>query len=191
MRAGEPSGGRRRRRRPGWHAGSSPVMMPWITVTGSRPSASGHLAHRGCPARSREETGLAFPHAAHGSARCSQGAQYQSWPRRWKVRSCLPHRAQHGGETDRAPASAQRQEQVADGPGRRGPAVGQHRGTVSQGRGQAARLGAAARDGGDHRADLLRRQPGLDRRDQVRDQPDRVADRPLAASGAGHGRPAP
>ena len=97
-----------------------------------------------------------FPHAAHGSARCSQAEQYQSWPRRWKVRSCLPHRAQHGGETDLRPGLAQRDEQVADGPRRRGPAVGQHSGTFRQGRGQTARLGAAARDGGGHRADLLR-----------------------------------
>jgi hypothetical protein len=165
-------------------------MMPKITVTGSRPSASGHLAHRGCPARSREETGPAFPHPAHGSARCPQAAQYQSWPRRWKVRSGLPHRAQRGGETDRA-GLAQRDEQVADGPRRRGPAVGQHRGTAGQGRGQTARLGPAARHRGDHRADLLRRQPGLGRRDQLGDQPDRVTDRPLAASRAGHGRGAP
>lgn len=45
-----------------------------------------------------------FPHAAHGSPPRSQTEQYQSWPRRWKVRSCLPHCAQHGGETACAPA---------------------------------------------------------------------------------------
>src|SRR6202044_2957437 len=72
--------------------------------TGSRPSVSGHLTHRGCPALSREETCLGFPHAAHGSACCPHTEQYQSWPLRWKVRSCLPHRAQHGGETASAPA---------------------------------------------------------------------------------------
>ena len=104
MRAGEPSGGRRRRRSSRLAAGSSPVMMPWITVTGSRPSASGHLAHRGCPARSREETGRPSRTRRTARPRCPQGAQYQSWPRRRKVRSGLPHRAQHGGETDRAPA---------------------------------------------------------------------------------------
>jgi hypothetical protein len=54
------------------------VMMPWMTVTGSRPSSSGHFAHRGRPARSREETGRSFPQAAHGSPRRVQGVQYQS-----------------------------------------------------------------------------------------------------------------
>jgi len=85
-------------------SGSSSAMMPWITVTGSRLSVSGHLAHRGCPARSREEIRLMFPHAAHGSACGPHTEQYQSRPWRWKVRSCLPHRAQHGGETACAPA---------------------------------------------------------------------------------------
>ena len=81
-------------------------MMACITATGSRPSAAGHLAHRGRPARSREETGRVFPHAAHGSVCFSpQAGQYQSWPRRWKDRSCLPHCAQHGGEITAAPAA--------------------------------------------------------------------------------------
>jgi hypothetical protein len=58
--------------------GSRAVTMPWMTVTGSRPSSSGHFAHRGRPARSREATGRSFLHAAHGSSRRMQGVQYQS-----------------------------------------------------------------------------------------------------------------
>jgi hypothetical protein len=67
---------------------------------GLRPSSSGHLPHRGHPARSREATRRVFPQAAHGSGWWRpQFQQYQSWPRRWSVRICLPHSAQHGGET--------------------------------------------------------------------------------------------
>jgi transposase len=47
----------------------------WITVIGSRPSRSGQLAQRGCPERSREETGLVLPQPAHGSVRRSQTVQ--------------------------------------------------------------------------------------------------------------------
>lgn len=73
-------------------------------MIGSRPSSSGHFAHRGRPARSREEIGLLFPHAAHRPGRGPHSEQYQSWPRRWKLRSCLPHVAQHGSATTSAPA---------------------------------------------------------------------------------------
>ena len=73
-------------------------------MTGSRLSRSGHLAQRGRPARSREEIGLVSPQPAHGSVRRSQTVQYQCRPRRCRVRSCLPHSAQHGGQIAVAPA---------------------------------------------------------------------------------------
>jgi hypothetical protein len=67
-------------------------------------SRSGHLAQRGRPARSREEIGPVFPQPAHGSVGRSQTVQYQCRPRRCRVRSCLPHSAQHGGQIAVAPA---------------------------------------------------------------------------------------
>ena len=88
-------------------SGPAPVSRArtrcWTTAMGSR-SASGHLAHRGRPARSREAIRRTFPQAAQGSGCGPQTEQYQSWPRRWRVRNGLPHPAQHGGETVRAPA---------------------------------------------------------------------------------------
>ena len=86
---------------------------------------------------------------------------------------------------------AQRHEQVADGPGRRGAAVGQHCGTSCQSRGKTARLGAPARDSGDYRTDLLSGELVLNCRNHVHDQPDRVGYGPLRPPGADHGRPAP
>jgi hypothetical protein len=82
------------------------VMSPWMTATGSRPSSSGHFAHRGRPARSREATVRFSPQAAHGSS-CvrAQGEQYQSCPARWKPLTFLPHCAQAGSEVSREPAS--------------------------------------------------------------------------------------
>ena len=76
-----------------------------MTASGSRPSVSWHFTQRGLPTRSRVETRRVFPQAAQGSGCGPQTEQYQSWPRRWRVRSCLPHWAQHGGETVEAPAS--------------------------------------------------------------------------------------
>ena len=80
-----------------------------------------------------------LPQEEHGSGgRCPQDPQYQSCPERWKDRRCLPHRAQHGGEIAVAPRGAQRDQQLADDPRCRGPAICQHRGTAGQGEGEAA-----------------------------------------------------
>src|SRR5260370_9601491 len=75
-----------------------------MTATGSRPSLSGHSAHRGRPARSRLQTRRGRPHAAHGSRTSPHTPQYQSSPRRCRVRSALPHSAHAGGEITVAPA---------------------------------------------------------------------------------------
>ena len=118
-----------------------------VTISaGSWPSPGGHCAHRGRPSRSREAD-PAGPAAGRAAARAGpQTPQYQSWPRRCRVRRSLPHSAQTGGEIARRARLAQRDQQVPDGPGCRRAPVGQHRRPVEQGLGQPAPLGPAAGD---------------------------------------------
>ncbi|GGZ29889.1 hypothetical protein [Streptomyces poonensis] len=71
---------------------------------------------------------------------------------------------------------AELDEQIADRPGRRGPAVGQDGGPHRQSLGQLARLRSAARDRGDHGPDSLGGEFLLDIGDEVGDQADRVRD---------------
>lgn len=86
-------------------AGSRAVTTLWMTVIGSRPSTSGHILQRGRPARSRFAMRRVFPQAAQGSSCRPHLQQYQSCPRRLRVRIGLPQSAQHGGEMCEAPAS--------------------------------------------------------------------------------------
>ena len=60
--------------------GSSPVMIPVRTASGSRSSRSGHRSQRGWPARSRLATGRRWPHDAHvrSASRRTHTQQYQS-----------------------------------------------------------------------------------------------------------------
>ena len=87
--------------------GSALAIISTIRPTGSLPAAGGHWEHRGCPSRSRLWTRRTCPQAAHGSRTGPQTPQYQSSPRRCKVRSCLPHPAQAGGGDGRRADVAQ------------------------------------------------------------------------------------
>ena len=107
--------------------GSSSAITWWITVIGSRPSCVRALgaAWPPRPVAGGDLSGVSRRRRTV-RRRGPQTAQYQCWPRRCRVRSCLPHPAQHGGEIVRGAGLAQGEQQVTDGPRRRGPAVGQH-----------------------------------------------------------------
>ena len=109
-----------------------------MTATGSRPSSSGHFAHRGRPARSREATGRFSPQAAHGSSRPHAGRAVPVLAAALEAPD-LPAAPGAGRQRDVPGAGVmQGDEQVRDGPGRRGPAVGEHCGPPGQGNGEAA-----------------------------------------------------
>jgi hypothetical protein len=124
-----------------------------VSITAMIPAAiaaeSGSLPWRrqvrqcGRPARSRTQTGLLSPQPAHGSGLGPQAPQYQSSPRRRRVRNCLPHPAQTGGEMITAPAwrSAISRSPATQGAGDR-PSV-RISGTLQQRAGEAAMLGTA------------------------------------------------
>ncbi|WP_407109823.1 hypothetical protein ACE1N8_02890 [Streptomyces sp. DSM 116494] len=82
-------------------------------------------------------------------------------------------------------------EEIADGPWRRGPAIGQDGGPRRQELGQVPRLRTTARDRGDHGPDGLEAEVALGILDQVRDQADRVRDGALDRAGGGHDRSTP
>ena len=114
-----------------------------------------------------------------------QTAQYQSSPRRCRVRSALPHVAQTGEEILIAPSLAQRDQQIPDGAGRRGPAVAQHRWPVDQRLSEPATLGPSACDALAHRG-RCRRDPGRARAgDEVDEDTDRVSEH-LGQPSRGH-----
>lgn len=74
-------------------------------------------------------------------------------------------------------------EQVNDGSGCRGSAFGQYFGTLDQGRGEAQRCRAPARDGGEHGMDRPWDHFLLDGGDQIRDQLDRIRGGPCRLAG--------
>ena len=83
----------------------STALTTWTrTSLGSGPSG-GQERQRGSPVRSRAATLRSFPQAAHASGLGPQTPQYQSSPRRWKLRSCLSQLAHLGGEMPGAPVS--------------------------------------------------------------------------------------
>ncbi len=75
-----------------------PVTTSITTSVGSRPSPGGHWSHRGRPSRSRNVTGRVLPQAVQGSRTGPHTPQYQSSPRRCRVRSALLQLAQTGEE---------------------------------------------------------------------------------------------
>ena len=156
-----PGGGRRAPPRPRASAGSAGIDRgdDLIDDLGRVLAASsgGHCAHRGCPSRSRKRTCRVLPQAAQGSRRGPQTPQYQSCPRRCRVRRSLPHSAQTGGEIAGAPAlrSAISRSPTTRGAGDR-PSVSTD-GRCRQRLGELAPLGPAAGDAGH---DVLGLPPG-------------------------------
>ncbi|BBX84242.1 hypothetical protein MAUB_21150 [Mycolicibacterium aubagnense] len=69
---------------------------------------------------------------------------------------------------------SQGDQQVTDRPRRRRASIGQHRWALGKKRCQAPRFRSPTRDAGDDGPGPLECEPIIDRRDQVRDEPDRV-----------------
>ena len=88
--------------------GSRAMMSPGMTATGSRPSSSGHFAHRGRPAGPGGDGPVFAAGGALLVVRPDHDEQYQSWPARWKPPTFLPHCAQAGQEFSGSPRRARR-----------------------------------------------------------------------------------
>jgi len=135
-----------------------------------------------------------WPQEAHRLGRAAQTVQHQSCPRRWKVRSCLPHSAHSGGEMLPAPAlrRAMSRSATTRGAGER-PSVSTV-GLSSKVWASRRRLARASGDAAHRVLDGRAIQPRLDAGNEVDNHTDRIGEhvgshRANHRSAAGSGDP--